>query len=168
NARLLELEPGDVTIHHCLLLHGSGPNRSNRARKTLILRMFDGDCRLDPARLPAGGPAPLPTARSRRLAPPGGPRPFLLAGRHSAAQPHGSVRADPLSAGRALRMKGASMRALPVLTLLMPLACQKAELAKSIPAVRVQKLDRSAGVSSARYSASIEPETRVELAFKVG
>jgi len=60
------------------------------------------------------------------------------------------------------------MRALPVLTLLMPLACQKAELAKSIPAVRVQKLDRSAGVSSARYSASIEPETRVELAFKVG
>src|SRR5258705_8827259 len=27
-ARLLELEPGDVTIHHCLLLHGSGPNRS--------------------------------------------------------------------------------------------------------------------------------------------
>src|SRR5215813_5329855 len=68
NARLLELEPGDVTIHHCLLLHGSGPNRSNRARKTLILRMFDGDCRLDPARLPAGATAHFPTDESGRLA----------------------------------------------------------------------------------------------------
>jgi len=76
NARLLELEPGDVTIHHCLLLHGSGPNRSNRARKTLILRMFDGDCRLDPARLPAGAAAHFPTDESGRLATSAFPRLF--------------------------------------------------------------------------------------------
>jgi ectoine hydroxylase-related dioxygenase (phytanoyl-CoA dioxygenase family) len=67
-ARVLELEAGDVTIHHCLTLHGSGPNRSDRPRKTLILRMFDGDCRLDPARLPAGAEAHFPTDESGRLA----------------------------------------------------------------------------------------------------
>ena len=76
NARLLTLEPGDVTIHHCLLLHGSGPNRSDRARKTLILRMFDGDCRLDPTRLPAGAAAHFPTDESGRLATSAFPRLF--------------------------------------------------------------------------------------------
>jgi hypothetical protein len=68
DARALELEPGDVTIHHCLTLHGSGPNRSDRPRKTLILRMFDGDCRLDPTRLPAGAEAHFPTDERGRLA----------------------------------------------------------------------------------------------------
>ena len=68
DARLLELEPGDVTIHHCLTLHGSGPNRSQRARKTIILRMFDGDCRLDPTRLPLGAEAHFPTDETGRLA----------------------------------------------------------------------------------------------------
>ena len=68
DARLLELEPGDVTIHHCLTLHGSGPNRSQRARKTVILRIFDGDCRLDPTRLPPGAEAHFPTDETGRLA----------------------------------------------------------------------------------------------------
>lgn len=53
-ARFLPLAPGDVSIHHCLTLHGSPPNRSPRPRRTILLRMFDAACRLDPARLPPG------------------------------------------------------------------------------------------------------------------
>jgi ectoine hydroxylase-related dioxygenase (phytanoyl-CoA dioxygenase family) len=75
-ARALELEPGDVTIHHCLTLHGSGANRSEKPRKTLILRMFDGDCRLDPTRLPPGAEASFPTDEAGRLATSAFPRVF--------------------------------------------------------------------------------------------
>ena len=50
----IELEPGDLSIHHCLTMHHSGPNQSERARKTLITRMFDSDCRLLPDRVPPG------------------------------------------------------------------------------------------------------------------
>lgn len=32
----LELEPGDVSIHHVRLLHGSGPNRTERQRRLLL------------------------------------------------------------------------------------------------------------------------------------
>ncbi|MXZ99488.1 MAG: phytanoyl-CoA dioxygenase family protein [Acidimicrobiaceae bacterium] len=32
----LELEPGDVSIHHVRLLHGSGPNRSRFQRRLLL------------------------------------------------------------------------------------------------------------------------------------
>lgn len=60
-ARLLELAPGDVTIHHCLTLHGSGPNRSPAPRKTIILRMFDSACRLDASRLPEAARASFVT-----------------------------------------------------------------------------------------------------------
>lgn len=48
----LELEPGDVSIHHCLTFHGSEPNTSARPRKTLAVRLVDGTCRLVPERLP--------------------------------------------------------------------------------------------------------------------
>jgi len=75
-ARPLELEPGDVTIHHCLTLHGSGPNRSERPRKTVILRMFDGACRLDRTRLPPGAEAHFPTDETGRLATSAFPRVF--------------------------------------------------------------------------------------------
>jgi ectoine hydroxylase-related dioxygenase (phytanoyl-CoA dioxygenase family) len=60
HARWLALEPGDVSIHHCLTLHGSGANTSERPRKTIILRMFDAACRLDRSRLPAGSEAYFP------------------------------------------------------------------------------------------------------------
>ncbi|MBE7448110.1 MAG: phytanoyl-CoA dioxygenase family protein [Kofleriaceae bacterium] len=46
-------EPGDVSLHHCLTFHGSRPNTSARPRKTLVLRLFDGACRLVPDRLPS-------------------------------------------------------------------------------------------------------------------
>ena len=56
HATPLVLEPGDVSIHHCLTLHGSGPNRSGQPRRTIILRMFDG-------RLPARRFAPAERRR---------------------------------------------------------------------------------------------------------
>jgi phytanoyl-CoA hydroxylase len=59
-ARPVELAPGDVSIHHCLTLHGSGPNRDAGPRKTVILRMFDAACRLDASRLPAAARGHFP------------------------------------------------------------------------------------------------------------
>ncbi len=49
----LELQPGDLSLHHCLTFHASGVNRSLRPRKTLVVRLMDAACRLDPARLPS-------------------------------------------------------------------------------------------------------------------
>jgi ectoine hydroxylase-related dioxygenase (phytanoyl-CoA dioxygenase family) len=49
----LELEPGDLSIHHCLTFHGSHENPSARPRKTLAVRLVDGDARLVPGRLPS-------------------------------------------------------------------------------------------------------------------
>ena len=48
----LEVRAGDVTIHHCLTLHGSGDNTSDRPRKTIIAHLFNGDCTLVRERLP--------------------------------------------------------------------------------------------------------------------
>jgi ectoine hydroxylase-related dioxygenase (phytanoyl-CoA dioxygenase family) len=58
--RSLVLEPGDISIHHCLTLHGSPVNRSSRPRRTIILRMFDSTCRLDATRLPPGAAEHFP------------------------------------------------------------------------------------------------------------
>jgi phytanoyl-CoA hydroxylase len=49
----LELAPGDISLHHCLTFHASAPNGSAHARKTLVVRLVDGACRLIPERLPA-------------------------------------------------------------------------------------------------------------------
>lgn len=64
----IELAPGDVSLHHCLTLHRSGENRSAHARKTLITRLFDDDCRLVRERLPAGAAAYFPADDDGRLA----------------------------------------------------------------------------------------------------
>lgn len=61
DARYLELAPGDVSIHHCLTLHGSARNTSARARRTILLRMFDGACTLERAKLPPGAEDYFPT-----------------------------------------------------------------------------------------------------------
>lgn len=68
DARPLELEPGDISIHHCLTLHGSAPNHSDRARRTIILRMFDGACELERSQLPPGSEQYFPTV-GNHLAP---------------------------------------------------------------------------------------------------
>jgi ectoine hydroxylase-related dioxygenase (phytanoyl-CoA dioxygenase family) len=59
--RALVLAAGDVSVHHCLTLHRSGVNHSARPRRTIILRMFDAECRLDATRLPEGASAHFPT-----------------------------------------------------------------------------------------------------------
>ena len=61
HARSLALLPGDISIHHCLALHGSPPNPSTRPRRTIMLRMFDARCTLDRARLPTGAESYFPT-----------------------------------------------------------------------------------------------------------
>ena len=48
----LELAPGDVSIHHCLTLHGSFENTSDRTQRTIVTHIIDGACRLVPDRLP--------------------------------------------------------------------------------------------------------------------
>lgn len=53
----LELEAGDVTIHHCLTFHGSFENRSRLDRKTVVTHLFAADCRFLPERLPGGSQA---------------------------------------------------------------------------------------------------------------
>ena len=50
----VDLQPGDVSLHHAGTLHASGPNREPHLRPTLVLHIFDGACTLDPARLPPG------------------------------------------------------------------------------------------------------------------
>lgn len=67
HARSLVLAPGDVSIHHCLTVHSSTHNRSSRARRTIILRIFDADCRLVSARLPQGAERYFPTDKHGRL-----------------------------------------------------------------------------------------------------
>jgi ectoine hydroxylase-related dioxygenase (phytanoyl-CoA dioxygenase family) len=64
----IELRSGDISLHHCLTFHGSLENRSAAPRKTIILRMFDADCRLVPARLPPGAAAHFPTDGEGHLA----------------------------------------------------------------------------------------------------
>lgn len=68
-ARSLPLDPGDVSIHHCLTLHGSTRNTSARPRRTIILRMFDAACVLDRARLPPGADAYFPADADGHLDP---------------------------------------------------------------------------------------------------
>jgi phytanoyl-CoA hydroxylase len=65
----IELAPGDISIHHCLIFHGSRENRSAQPRKTIIVRMFDADCRLVPSRLPPAAAAYFPTDGDGHLAP---------------------------------------------------------------------------------------------------
>ena len=52
--------------------------------------------------------------------------------------------------------------------LLLGLACHKSTPEKAIPAVRVIRTDQSVLATATRYSATVEPQTRVDLAFKVG
>lgn len=51
--RLVELAPGDVSLHSCLTFHGSHANPSDVTRKTLAIRFMDGACQLLPDRLPS-------------------------------------------------------------------------------------------------------------------
>ena len=65
----IELEPGDITIHHCFTFHRSGPNRSAEPRKTIVTRLFDAACTLDRSLLPPGAAAFFPIDDAGRLSP---------------------------------------------------------------------------------------------------
>ena len=45
-AAVIEAEPGDVVFFHYLTLHGSMPNRSRQARKTVLCQMYAGSDRV--------------------------------------------------------------------------------------------------------------------------
>jgi hypothetical protein len=42
------LDPGDAMVHHCLTLHRSEPNRSDRARRGLLIVYRGAHCQTDP------------------------------------------------------------------------------------------------------------------------
>ncbi len=42
---LLELKPGQVSFHHSRTIHGSGENRTENPRRTIIVHMLPGDTR---------------------------------------------------------------------------------------------------------------------------
>jgi len=50
--RVLVLEPGDVSVHHALTLHGSPPNNGGGRRRTLIHHVFDASLRFVEEGLP--------------------------------------------------------------------------------------------------------------------
>ncbi len=72
----LELEPGDVTLHHCLTVHRSGANRSAAHVKTLVTRLFDAQSVLVPERLPQRLREHFPTREGGQLDPAAFPRVF--------------------------------------------------------------------------------------------
>jgi ectoine hydroxylase-related dioxygenase (phytanoyl-CoA dioxygenase family) len=79
-ARSLPLAAGDVSIHHCLTLHGSPPNHGAAPRRTILLRMFDATCRLVPAKLPPGAEPYFPTDAHGHLAEAGFPVTYMESG----------------------------------------------------------------------------------------
>jgi ectoine hydroxylase-related dioxygenase (phytanoyl-CoA dioxygenase family) len=49
----IELQPGDVSIHHSKTIHGSFENHSGEAQKVIVNHVFDAGCRLEPSKLPS-------------------------------------------------------------------------------------------------------------------
>jgi len=62
------------------------------------------------------------------------------------------------------------MRAIPLIFVLLAAGCSRSHEKRvpAVPAVRVQPVERTSSHGAARYSASIGPASRVDLAFKVG
>ncbi len=50
--RTVELQPGDVSLHHCRTYHSSPDNRGSQSAKLFVVHVLDSACRLDPQRLP--------------------------------------------------------------------------------------------------------------------
>jgi ectoine hydroxylase-related dioxygenase (phytanoyl-CoA dioxygenase family) len=48
----LELQPGDMTVHHSLTFHGSPTNTSDRPRRTFIVHACDADTHIDRQHIP--------------------------------------------------------------------------------------------------------------------
>ena len=54
----MNLKKGQVSFHHCLTIHGSGPNRSSSPRRSIAVHLQDADNRWRDYRSPDGRPAP--------------------------------------------------------------------------------------------------------------
>lgn len=67
--RALPSVPGDLTAHHGLLVHGSGPNPTAQPRVTLLLRLADAASRVDLGALDADGRARVRTTPDAHLDP---------------------------------------------------------------------------------------------------
>src|SRR3989442_2557563 len=66
---MLEMAPGDVSIHHCLTVHGSDENRSRTPRETVVTHVVAGACRVIAGRLPSPEAVRyFPTDAARRVA----------------------------------------------------------------------------------------------------
>jgi ectoine hydroxylase-related dioxygenase (phytanoyl-CoA dioxygenase family) len=76
----LEVRAGDVTIHHCLILHGSDCNRSRRPRKTIVTHLVSGECRIVLDRVPRAHRRHFSTDARGRLTGPAFPK--LYGGSH--------------------------------------------------------------------------------------
>lgn len=48
NAQIIEAQAGDVVFFHYFTLHGSMPNRSDKARKTVLAQFYAGDDDVEP------------------------------------------------------------------------------------------------------------------------
>ncbi len=55
----IEMKRGQFSLHHCLTIHGSYANQSNRPRIALAVHLQDGENRYRPARRPDGRPGEL-------------------------------------------------------------------------------------------------------------
>jgi len=64
----IELQPGDVSLHHCRTLHASFNNRGAVARRTLVAHVASSHCRVVPGRLPAEIAQWFPTDAAGALA----------------------------------------------------------------------------------------------------
>lgn len=42
----LAMKAGQASFHHCMTLHGSGPNRTDRPRRSIAIHMISGETRL--------------------------------------------------------------------------------------------------------------------------
>ena len=83
----LAVRAGDVTIHHCLTLHGSDDNRSRNPRKTVVTHLFSSACRLVRDRVPARYLQHFTTDDDGYLAEPGFPTLFTTNARTAAPEP---------------------------------------------------------------------------------
>jgi hypothetical protein len=63
----IELEPGDMAVHHTFTFHGSFENRSHRPRKSLIAHTFDAASKLDRQHVPRAERIRFPTDEVGRL-----------------------------------------------------------------------------------------------------
>ncbi len=75
----IELEPGDVSVHHCRTIHASFGNDSDRPRRTLVAHVAASHCRVESSRLSPETLSHFPTTASGHL----DPRPFLVLPRTS-------------------------------------------------------------------------------------